>query len=73
MYIRIVCVCFVIAAPVAYYVIARWLENFAYKTPMHWWVFMVSFLLIAVVTSLTVTFQNWKAANANPVESIKIE
>ncbi|MDR0749180.1 MAG: ABC transporter permease [Tannerellaceae bacterium] len=72
-YMRIVCICFVIAAPVAYYAIIKWLENFAYKTPVYWWVFAVSFILIAIVTSLTVTFQNWKAANANPVESIKIE
>jgi putative ABC transport system permease protein len=72
-YLRIVCICFVIAAPVAYYAIVKWLENFAYKTPVYWWVFIVSFILIAIVTGLTVTFQNWKAANANPVESITTE
>ncbi|MDR1200472.1 MAG: ABC transporter permease [Tannerellaceae bacterium] len=70
-YIRILCICFIVAAPIAYYAIVKWLENFAYKTPIYWWVFIVSFILIAIVTSITVTFQNWKAANANPVESIK--
>lgn len=72
-YMRILCICFIIAAPVAYYTITKWLENFAYKTPVYWWVFIISFILIAIVTSITVTFQNWKAANANPVESIKTE
>ena len=72
-YFRILCICFIIAAPVAYYAIVKWLENFAYKTPLYWWVFAVSFIIIVVVTTFTVTFQNWKAANANPVESIKTE
>ncbi|MDH6304545.1 putative ABC transport system permease protein [Parabacteroides sp. PF5-5] len=72
-YIRILCICFVLAAPIAYYAIIKWLENFAYKTPVYWWVFAIAFLLIAIITIFTVTFQNWRAANANPVESIKTE
>lgn len=72
-YFRILCICFILAAPVAYYAIVKWLENFAYKTPLYWWVFAIAFILIALITVLTVSFQNWKAANANPVESIKIE
>ncbi len=72
-YVRILCICFILAAPVAYYSISKWLENFAYKTPMYWWVFVLAFLLIAIITIITVTFQNWKAANANPVESIKTD
>ena len=72
-YIRILCVCFVIAAPIAYYVIIRWLENFAYKTPIYWWIFAMAFALVTVITIFTVTFQNWRVANANPVNSIKVE
>lgn len=72
-YIRILCVCFVLAAPIAYYAIIRWLENFAYKTPVYWWVFAMAFVMITVITIITVTFQNWRAANANPVDSIKTE
>lgn len=72
-YIKILAICFVLAAPVAYYVVYKWLENFAYKTPMYLWVFAVAFLLISLITILTVTFQNWKAANENPVDSIKSE
>ena len=72
-YLTILCVCFVIAAPVAGYLVSVWLEGFAYRTPMYWWVYPLAFLLVALVTSLTVTYQNWRAANENPVNSIKNE
>lgn len=72
-YIRIVCICFVLAAPMAWYGVHRWLENFAYKTPMYAWVYIVAFAIVAIITILTVTFQNWRAANENPVHSIKSE
>ena len=72
-YLRIVAICFVIAAPVAYYGVTRWLENFAYRTPLRWWVFVLAFVAVAAVTLATVTFQNWRAANANPVKSIRNE
>lgn len=72
-YIRIILVCFVIAAPLAWYMVHRWLENFAYRTPMYAWVYVVAFLVVAVITVMTVTFQNWRAANDNPVNSIKSE
>ena len=70
-YIYILCICFALAAPVAYYAIHKWLENFALKTPVYWWVFMLAFLLVFCLTILTVTFQNWRTANENPVYSIK--
>lgn len=72
-YFRILIICFVLSAPIAYYAIYRWLENFAYKTPIHWWVFAVAFASVSLITALTVTFQNWRAANENPVKSIKTE
>lgn len=72
-YIRILVICFVLAAPVAWYAVQKWLENFAYKTPLSWWVFLLSFLLVSLITSATVTFQSWRVANANPVNSIKTE
>ena len=72
-YVRILIVCFVLAIPVAYYGVNRWLVYFAYKIPMYWWVYAVAFVVVSVITFLTVTFQNWKTANENPVESIKTE
>lgn len=72
-YIRILMICFVLAAPVAYYGVEKWLENFAYKVPLYGWVFAVAFVLVAFITLATVTFQNWHCANENPVKSIKCE
>ena len=69
-YLRILVVCFVIAAPVAYSLYERWIETFAYRTPMHWWLFGVAFLLVAAVICLTVTVQSWRAAKKRPVDTI---
>jgi putative ABC transport system permease protein len=72
-YVRILVLCFLPAAPLAWYAVARWLENFAYRTPMYWWVYAAAFAAVFVLTVATVTFQNWRAANANPIDSIKSE
>ena len=66
-------VCFVIAAPVAWYTVTRWLDIFAYKTPMYWWVYLISFVAVGIIICTTVTFQNWRLANENPVNAIKCE
>ncbi|MDL2222261.1 ABC transporter permease [Parabacteroides sp. OttesenSCG-928-N08] len=70
-YIRILAICFLVAAPIAWYAVNSWLQGFAYKTPIYWWVFALSFLFVTMITSATVTFQSWQVANANPVDSIK--
>jgi len=72
-YFKILVICFVIAAPLAWYAVTRWLENFAYKTPMYWWVYLLAFIGVAVITAGTVTFQNWRVANDDPVKAIKSE
>lgn len=72
-YVRILCLCFVLAAPMAWYAVYEWLQNFAYRTPMYWWVYLVAFIIVGIITICTVTFQNWRAANDNPVNSIKTE
>ncbi len=72
-YVYIVIVCFIIAAPLAWYAINRWLENFAYKTPIHWWIYALSLCIVLLITFATVTFQSWRVANANPVDSLKTE
>lgn len=72
-YVYIVLICFALAAPVGYYGIKKWLESFTYKTPMYWWVYMVALLIVLVITVVTVTFQSWRASNANPVDSLKSE
>ena len=72
-YLRIVGICFVIAAPIAWQGVRMWLEGFAHKTPIHGWVILIALLIVTVITLLTVSFHNWKAANENPVNSIKSE
>lgn len=72
-FVRIVLICFLIATPIAYFFIDRWLNTFTYRTPMHWWIFVLSFLLIFVITAATVTLRSLKAATSNPAESIKAE
>jgi putative ABC transport system permease protein len=66
-------ICFVVAVPLAWYAVSRWLENFAYRTPMHWWVYLLALIVVAAITVLTVTIQNWRVANDDPVKSIKTE
>lgn len=70
-YLRVVIICFVIAAPLAGYGVSRWLEHFAYKTPMYVWIYAIAFLLVALITVVTVTFQSWRAATRNPVETCR--
>lgn len=72
-YMHIVCISFVLAVPVGYYAVSKWFENFAYKIPLYWWVFAIAFAIVAGITLLTVSYRNWHAARANPVESIKTE
>jgi putative ABC transport system permease protein len=72
-YLRILIFCFVFAAPLAWYAVTRWLDNFAYKTPLYWWVYFISFAVVGIITCATVTFQNWRVANDNPAKAIKTE
>ena len=72
-YFTILVICFVIAAPLAWYAVSRWLENFAYKTPMYWWIYLLAFMAVGIITAATVTFQNWRVANENPAEVVKSE
>jgi len=64
--------CF-IAAPLAWWFMHNWLLKYSYRTPISWWVFVVSALGAMVITLLTVSFQAIKAALANPVKSLRSE
>ncbi|MBQ7180841.1 MAG: FtsX-like permease family protein, partial [Bacteroidaceae bacterium] len=72
-YLYILLACFAVAAPVGYLLGVHWLESFVVRTTVSPLLFFVSYLLIALITMLTVTFQSWKNANENPVNSIKNE
>ena len=72
-YVLIVLACFGIAAPVSYAVIATYLQQFAYRTAIHWWVFVVALVAVMVVTVTIVTLRSLRAATCNPVESLRTE
>ena len=72
-YLYILLGCSVVAAPIGYLVGQHWLEGFAVRTSVSPLLFLVSFLLITLITMLTVTYQSWKNANENPINSIKTE
>jgi len=62
-----------ISIPVAWYAMHLWLENFAYKTNMSWWIFAISGILALGIALITVSWQSWKAATRNPVEALRYE
>jgi putative ABC transport system permease protein len=64
---------FLIAVPISWYFMHRWLENFAYKTAMSWWIFILSGLITILIAFLTISWQGLKAATMNPVESLRDE
>jgi ABC-type antimicrobial peptide transport system permease subunit len=63
----------VIATPVSWLIMHSWLENFACKTTLSWWIFALSGLLALSIALLTVSWQSWRAATRNPVESLRYE
>lgn len=72
-FLKWVVVAYVIACPIAWYIMNSWLENFAYKTTLSWWIFVLAGVLALVVALLTVSWQSWRAATRNPVEALRYE
>ena len=72
-FIQLVCAASVIAFPLAWWAMHTWLQDFAYRTPILWWVFAVAGLLALLIAILTISFQAVKAAVANPVKSLRTE
>jgi len=72
-FVKWVAIAFVIATPIAYYAMNKWLENFAYKTELSWWIFALAGLLALGIALLTVSWQSWRAATRNPVEALRYE
>ncbi len=72
-FIKWVVIAFILACPIAYYAMNKWLENFAYKTTLSWWIFALAGVLALGIALLTVSWQSWKAATRNPVEALRYE
>lgn len=71
--IRWVLIAFIIATPISYYLWLRWLDNFAYRTNISWWVIILSGLLAISIALITVSWQTYKASRRNPIESLRYE
>ncbi|MBD2702316.1 ABC transporter permease [Spirosoma sp. BT702] len=72
-FVMLILVAFCLAAPLAYYVLSDWLQNYQYRTELSWWIFAAAGLGALAVTLLTVSFQSIKAALVNPVKSLRSE
>jgi len=72
-FVRLILISIVIAMPLAWYFANNWLKSYAYQTNLSWWIFAGSGLILMLIAVLTVGFQAFKAANSNPVESLKSE
>ncbi|NPD84745.1 FtsX-like permease family protein [Lentimicrobium sp. L6] len=72
-FIKWVAISFVIACPIAYYAMNKWLQKFPYKITLDWWVFVFAGIFAIIVALLTVSWQSFKAARRNPVEALRYE
>lgn len=72
-FLRLVLISVIMAAPLAWVFMQRWLDNFAYKIPMNWWMFAAPGLLAMLVATLTIGYHTLRAAARNPVSSIRSE
>jgi len=72
-FIRWILIAFLIATPVAWFGLDKWLSNFAYRTNLSWWIFLLAGIAVLIVSLLTVSWQSWRAATGNPVEALRYE
>ena len=72
-FVRLVLIAFVIAVPVAYYGMSKWLEGFAYKISIGWFVFVMAGLVALAIALITISFESIKSALANPIDSLRSE
>jgi len=72
-FVKWVAIAFVIATPIAWYAMNKWLESFAYKTELSWWIFALAGMVALGIALLTVSWQSWRAATRNPVEALRYE
>ncbi|HBC79557.1 MAG TPA: hypothetical protein DCZ51_13055 [Bacteroidales bacterium] len=66
-------IAFVIAVPVALFIMNKWLENYAYRVELSWWIFVIAGIIAFTIALITVSWQSWRAATRNPVEALRYE
>ncbi|MBN2347603.1 MAG: ABC transporter permease [Bacteroidales bacterium] len=68
-----VMIAYIIACPIAWVILKKWLQSFAYRTTMSWWIFVLAGIIAYVIAMVTVSWQSWRAASRNPVEALRYE
>jgi len=72
-FLKLVLLGLIVASPIAWYFMSKWLEGFAYRIDISWWVFLIAGLFAVVIALVTISFQTVKAALANPVKNLRTE
>jgi len=72
-FLKWVFVAFLIASPISWYAIHKWMQRFAYKTDFPWWIFLGAGIAITVIAFLSVAWQSWRASSRNPADSLRYE
>jgi len=72
-FVKLVIISFCIAMPLAYYGMDKWLQGYAYRTPLSWWIFAASGIGLLIITLFTVSYQSLRAAGMNPSKSLRTE
>ncbi|MFC2086141.1 ABC transporter permease [Bacteroidota bacterium] len=72
-FLSLILLSFVLATPLAYFLMNKWLENFDFKATINSWIFVLTGIIVLIITLLTVNWQCWNAARKNPIEALKYE
>lgn len=72
-FVKLVLISILISLPLAYMIMAKWLQNFDVQTPLSWWIFVLTALVTVFIAVLTVSWQTYKAARTNPVDALKYD
>lgn len=72
-FILLIVIAFIVSTPVSYYIIGKWMADFAYQTEISWWIYLLGGLFSVVIAIASIGVKVWKASGANPIESLKYE
>ncbi|WP_282018446.1 ABC transporter permease [Salegentibacter mishustinae] len=72
-FLKLIAISILIATPIAWYFMHQWLQDFAYRTNIDWWIFLISSIIVLSIALLTISFQAIKTAIANPIKNLKTE
>jgi putative ABC transport system permease protein len=72
-HVKLIMIAFIIAVPVAVISLNKWLENFAYRIDLKWWIFIMAILIVILTALMTISMQSWKVASHNPIDALRYE